>query len=361
MIKKLIHFLYVLLILALIIGVPAMWMIRRSYSDPEVHYYYTKENWENKENSISEENSESEENSKGIENSENTKNSENAKNSESAENKEKAGTESLRFIVISDLYGYVFEGGNGVIADMVSNTFPDCILVGGNMINGEAEEITETTDLIRRLSQIAPVFYSYGEQERKYVSAHSGDDPFGNQKGDTTSGASSDPLREALEKAGAVVLSGEYRDIQLYGIGVRIGGMYGNAYELTNLKGDVKKNSEEIWNLLNRFQDTDRLKIMLSIRPESFIYSDACDKWDIDLVVSGNLLGGLVVLPKYGGVFGNSQGYFPEYVHGLYEKGDVKIFITSGLSAPKGTIPRFNNPPEIAVIDIDGLSRAKAD
>ena len=100
---------------------------------------------------------------------------------------------------------------------------------------------------------------------------------------------------------------------------------------------------------------------MLSIRPESFIYSDACDKWDIDLVVSGNLIGGLVVLPKYGGVFGNSQGYFPEYVHGLYEKGDVKIFITSGLSAPKGTIPRFNNPPEIAVIDIDGLSRAKND
>ena len=46
MIKKLIQFLihliFVLFILALVIGVPAAWMIRRSYSSPEVHYFYTK-------------------------------------------------------------------------------------------------------------------------------------------------------------------------------------------------------------------------------------------------------------------------------------------------------------------------------
>ena len=79
--------------------------------------------------------------------------------------------------------------------------------------------------------------------------------------------------------------------------------------------------------------------------------------WDLDLVVSGNDLGGLVVVPHYGGVFGGSMGYFPEFVHGMSEKEDVKLFITSGLSAPKNLIPRLNNPPEIAVVDIDGLSR----
>ena len=44
MIKKpfqfLIHFIFVVFILALVIGVPAAWMVRRSYSAPEVHYYY---------------------------------------------------------------------------------------------------------------------------------------------------------------------------------------------------------------------------------------------------------------------------------------------------------------------------------
>ena len=63
MIRKFFSFIFRLLILALVIGIPGGWMIHRSYNDPEVHYFYTKE----------------------------------------AE-----GEEALRFVVISDLYGYVF-------------------------------------------------------------------------------------------------------------------------------------------------------------------------------------------------------------------------------------------------------------
>ena len=300
MIKKLFHFIFVLLLLALVIGVPGAWMLHRSYSDPEVHYFYTKEG---------------------------------------------EGDQSLRFVVLSDLYGYVFEGGNGVIADQAGNTFPDAILIGGNMITADTEDLTPLTDLIKRLVQIAPVYYSYGEQELKYAANHS------------TGEGAADSLKEALENAGAVVLNESYADTSLYGIGVRIGGMYNNAYEMTNLRNEVKRRYQGTWNFLNDYQNTENLKIMLSIRPESFLYSDACQKWDLDLVVSGNDLGGLVVVPHYGGVFGGSQGYFPDHVHGMFDKDDVKLFITSGLSAPKGLIPRLNNPPEIAVVDVDGLSR----
>jgi predicted MPP superfamily phosphohydrolase len=302
MIKKLFHFIIVLLLLALIIGVPGYWMLQRSYTDPEVHYYYTQED---------------------------------------------RGDESLRFVVLSDLYNYVFEGGNGVIADLAGNTFPDAILIGGNMITKNTEEITPLTDLVKRLVQIGPVFYSYGEQELLYVKEHGSE--------------GQDPLRDALEKAGAVVLNEEFTDASLYGVNLRIGGMYNNAYEMTDLNGNVKKRYEKTWEFLNAFQDTEDYKLMLSIRPESFIYADACDTWKVDLVASGNILGGLVVVPHYGGLFGGSQGYFPQYVHGMYDKGDVKIFITSGLSAPAGRIPRFNNPPEIAVVDVDGLRRGAAE
>ena len=311
MIRKFFHFIFVLLILALIIGVPASWMLYRSYNDPEVHYFYTEE----------------------------------------AE-----GEESLRFVVLSDLFGYVFEGGNGVIADLAGNTSPDAILIGGNMIASDAEDITPLTDLIKRLVQIAPVYYSYGEQELKYVGSHTAES---GAEGQT------DRLREELSKAGAVVLSEEYVDVSLYGIDTRIGGMYNNAYEMTNLNHRVKRRYESTYKFLNDYQDTDRFKIMLSSRPDSFIYADACDTWKVDLVVSGNDLGGLVVIPHYGGLFGGSQGYFPQYIHGMYEKGDVDLFITSGLSAPgrplsaENPIPRLNNPPEIAVLDISGLTRGQ--
>ena len=331
MIKKLIHFIFVLFILALVIGVPTAWMIRRSYSDPEVHYFYSKMDRFSAETKTD-----------GTE-------TDTADAAEADEAGPDAGkTTSLRFVVLSDLYGYVFEGGNGVIADLVTNTFPDAILIDGNLISGDAEGITQTTDLIKRLSQIAPVYYSYGDEELKYVKRH-GADP---------DDRAADPLREELKKAGAVVLNGEYKDVQLYGVSVRLGGMHGKAYELTNLYGDVKRKGRKNWDLLNKFQDTDRLKVMMSNRTDDFLLGDACNTWKIDAIVSGNGLGGLVVLPYYGGVFGGSQGYFPEYIHGMYEKGNCDLLITSGLSAPAGRIPRFNNPPEIAVLDIDGLARA---
>ena len=338
MIKKLfqflIHFIFVMFILALIIGVPAAWMIRRSYSDPEVHYFYMKK--------------ESAEEEPGPETAETEAAEPEASEEDAAEEEmpESESTQSLRFVVLSDLYGYVFEGGNGIIADLVSNTFPDAILINGNMIDDEADEITGITDLIRRLSQIAPVYYSYGDRELSYVGRLSDGDK------------ASDPLRPELRKAGAVVLNGEFKDVELYGISVRIGGMNDKAYELTNLNGKVKRKNSKTWNLMNKFRNTDRLKVMLSNRTDNFLYADACETWKTDLVVSGNELGGLVVLPYYGGVFGGSQGYFPEYIHGIYEKENSDLLITSGLSAPRGPIPRFNNPPEIAVLDIDGLSRA---
>ena len=144
-------------ILALIIGVPAAWMIRRSYSDPEVHYFYMKK--------------ESAEEEPGPETAETEAAEPEASEEDAAEEEmpESESTQSLRFVVLSDLYGYVFEGGNGIIADLVSNTFPDAILINGNMIDDEADEITGITDLIRRLSQIAPVYYSYGDRELSYV------------------------------------------------------------------------------------------------------------------------------------------------------------------------------------------------
>ena len=225
MIGKLFHFIFVLFILALLIGVPAGWMIARSYSDPEVHYYYAQK--------LPEEGTEQEK-----------------------------GEESLRFIVLSDLYNYVFEGGNGEIAELAANTSPDAILICGNMISADAENTDVVTSLIKRLVQIAPVYYTYGEQEMKYVSAHTEKSAVGTEE-------STDPLREALEKEGAVVLNEEYANATLYGVGVRIGGMYNKAYEMTNLRGDVKKSSETTWQFLKGFEKTDKFKVMLCSRPNS--------------------------------------------------------------------------------------------
>ena len=152
----------------------------------------------------------------------------------------------------------------------------------------------------------------------------------------------------------------EFKDAVIYGVPVRIGAVADKAYELTNLRGEVKKKYESTYEFLSNFQDTGDLRILMSNDPANFIFGDACEQWGVDILLCGHILGGRVVLPYYGGVFGEAQGYFPDYVHGLYDKGNAAMLITSGLSAPKELIPRLNNPPEIAIVDIEGLHRTSA-
>ncbi len=307
--RGLIRFIFHFIIFVLVIGIGVRWMIGRSYSDPEVHYFHIEE--------------------------------------KSASGEENSGTEGLRFAVLSDLYNYVFEGGNGVIADRISDTSPDAVLICGNLISSDAEDTMIVENLIKSLSQIAPVYYAYGDQERGYVKRH-------------MEGAAEDPLREAIEKSGGIVLDEEFKDAVIYGVPVRIGAVRDKAYELTNLRGEVKKKYESTYEFLTNFQDTGDLRILISNDPANFIFGDACEQWGVDILLCGHILGGRVVLPYYGGVFGEAQGYFPEYVHGLYDKGNAAMLITSGLSAPRELIPRLNNPPEIAIVDIEGLHRADA-
>ncbi|WP_455055410.1 metallophosphoesterase [Merdimonas faecis] len=158
-------------------------------------------------------------------------------------------------------------------------------------------------------------------------------------------------LTGELEAAGAVVLDKTYVDIEVNGNKVRIGGMYDYAFGL-NGNNDASAAPSDTLSFLQEFQDTDSLKIMLAHRPDSFIFGDASKVWNVDLVVSGHNHGGQVVIPFLGGLYGGDQGWFPEYIHGIYQKDKIRMFVTSGLGTHQEKLPRFNNPPEIAVLTI---------
>ena len=91
---------------------------------------------------------------------------------------------------------------------------------------------------------------------------------------------------------------------------------------------------------------------MMAHRPDSFIFGNASQVWDIDLVVSGHTHGGQVRLPYLGGLYVGDQGWFPEYDKGLFDLNKIKIVITSGIGSSKQKIPRFNNIPEVVNLKI---------
>lgn len=240
---------------------------------------------------------------------------------------------SIRAVVISDLHDHEFGEDNQKLAEKIKEQDPDLILMDGDMLNGNSGDAHVPLDLLQQLAGTAPVYYSIGNHEENYI-----------ENGHPE-------LIEELEAAGAVVLDKTYVDTEVNGVQLRIGGMYDYAFGL-NGNNDAMAAPSDTLTFLQDFQNTDRAKIMLAHRPDSFIFGDASSVWDVDLVISGHDHGGQIVIPFRGGLYGGDQGWFPEYVHGMYQKDKIQLFVTSGLGTDKEKLPRFNNPPEIAVLTI---------
>ena len=249
----------------------------------------------------------------------------------------------FKMVVISDLHDHEFGKDNEKLIRCVKEQDPEMIILDGDMLNEDSKSDRVPVRLVKGLAEIAPVYYALGNHELDYIGAAEGKKM---QKHPEDSG-----LVKDLTDAGACVLEEGYRDVEIGGCKVRIGGMYEYAFALDgdnsaeNLTGDVR-------DFLEEFQNTDRYKIMLSHRPDSFVFGDASDYWKIDLVISGHDHGGQVVIPFKGGLYGGDQGWFPPYVHGLYRTGRIRLFVTSGLSSEKQKLPRWNNRPEIAVLNV---------
>lgn len=249
----------------------------------------------------------------------------------------------FKMVVISDLHDHEFGKDNEKLIRCVKEQDPEMIILDGDMLNEDSKSDRVPVRLVKGLAEIAPVYYALGNHELDYIGAAEGKKM---QKHPEDSG-----LVKDLTDAGACVLEEGYRDVEIGGCKVRIGGMYEYAFALDgdnsaeNLTGDVR-------NFLEEFQNTDRYKIMLCHRPDSFVFGDASDYWKIDLVISGHDHGGQVVIPFKGGLYGGDQGWFPPYVHGLYRTGRIRLFVTSGLSSEKQKLPRWNNRPEIAVLNV---------
>lgn len=243
----------------------------------------------------------------------------------------------VRAAVISDLHDHEFGKGNAALAEKILEAEPDLIIMDGDMLNNTSEDAAVPVELIERLSEEAdreiPIYYAMGNHELEYINN-------GHPE-----------LTEQLEAAGASVLDERYEDIDINGVPIRLGGLYDYAFGLDG-NNTAQNAPQDIFDFLMEYQDTDRLKIMLSHRPDSFIFGDASEVWDVDLVISGHNHGGQVVIPFLGGLYGGDQGWFPEYAHGVYEKGKFQMFVTSGLGSNRQKLPRFNNPPEAAVLTI---------
>lgn len=252
-------------------------------------------------------------------------------------------TGKVKLVVLSDLHDREFGEDNQNLIQMVLSQTPDLVLMDGDMLNSHSADAEIPCSLIRSLSQKVPVYYALGNHEKMYMEQHDPERHDSKQR--------NPELVSKLEEAGAKVLDKEYEDIEIRGVKLRLGGMFDYAFAL-DADNTASKTPEVTRRFLEDFQNTDRMKIMMCHRPDSFIFGDAASYWDVDLVISGHNHGGQVVLPFVGGLYGGDQGWFPEYVHGMYQKENIELFVTSGLGSDGQMLPRMNNRPEVAVLTL---------
>lgn len=185
----------------------------------------------------------------------------------------------FKMVVISDLHDHEFGKDNEKLIRCVKEQDPEMIILDGDMLNEDSKSDEVPVRLVKGLAEIAPVYYALGNHELDYIGTAEGKKM---QKHPENS-----ELVKDLTDAGACVLEEGYRDVEIGGCKVRIGGMYEYAFALDgdnsaeNLTGNVR-------DFLEEFQNTDRYKIMLCHRPDSFVFGDASDYWKIDLVISGH-------------------------------------------------------------------------
>lgn len=225
-------------------------------------------------------------------------------------------THPVKIIQLTDLHNHQFGKSNGRLVQKIASENPDAIFMTGDMINDDEEDLDILLELIRDLEQVAPVYASLGNHEKAYMENHGGDTG----------------LIRQMEEAGATVLEQTYIDTEIAGQPVRIGGLYGYV-----LAGEWGDGSEQ--RFMETFEQTDRLKILLSHIPEGLLLWKSMEHWQVDLVFSGHVHGGQIRIPFIGGLFDPEEGYFPTYTKGMFACGYGTMILSAGLGSSQG-IPR---------------------
>ena len=234
--------------------------------------------------------------------------------------------DGYRIAHVSDLHNTRFGVNNEELLGMLKATAPDMIAITGDLIDSRNTNLEAALSFVEQTMRIAPCYFVSGNHESRIQDYAM--------------------LKEKLAGLGVVVMEDVCMDLTRSGQRIRLMGVNDPAFDTGYLLGDSQDVME---NKLNGFSIEDSsFSILLSHRPELF---DVYAEKNIDLILSGHAHGGQIRLPFIGAVIAPNQGLFPKYNQGKYTNGNSNMIVSGGLG--NSVVPfRFNNPPELVLIEL---------
>jgi len=240
----------------------------------------------------------------------------------------KAG-ESIRIVLIADLHSHIYGKGQNRIVSLIKKQNPDIIALAGDIADDEVP-IEGTEQFLEGLRGFAPIYYVTGNHEFWSRDIKN--------------------IKDTIGKYGVIILENEYREVRVKNMEIIVGGIDDPdvaRYEKTGF--DLKR---EMDNNFLELTDKSGFKILLAHRPELI---EVYKNYSFDLVLSGHSHGGQARIPFIlNGVFSPNQGWFPEYAGGEYRHDSLTHIVSRGVSF-NPRLPRIFNPPEVVVVDIEGM------
>ena len=261
---------------------------------------------------------------------------------------------SVRVVQLSDMHAVSYGKNNEKLLERIKALEPDMIVCTGDIVDSVKDDAGYALSLAKGLSEIAPSYYVYGNNEVEGIynfplNEKELDKKFGfneNNRDETALLNIKDSFEEKLENAGIKVLKNEKDTIKIKNI-------------MVDIYGVLTSNPSSFWSYSGKsfadyiYENTGNLKITAIHEP--FIFEEFQPDFWGDLMLCGHTHGGLVRVPVFGPLFTHEGGLLPEregkFVYGRYSVAGKPLIVSSGLE--NSDVFRINNQPELVIIDIN--------
>lgn len=245
----------------------------------------------------------------------------------------------FKIVHLSDLHGALYGRDNEELVREIRRISPHIIFMTGDMADSSPYGVPRLKNLCSQLCGDYPVYGVLGNHEQELEQ-------------DVRN-----PLLKSLKKMGVTILENEWRTISRQGASIRL---YGLVTPMKYYKNILK---EYQWGVKFTAEDTRKLlgegevscyKILLAHNP---LYYPAYRDWGADLTLSGHIHGGIIRIPKLGGLLSPDLTLFPRYDGGHFKEQGKDLVVSRGLG--NHFLVRVLNPPELVTIVLQSPKRER--
>ncbi len=253
--------------------------------------------------------------------------------------------DGFRIALLTDLHNNQYGKDNTKLLQRLKSLKPDIVCLSGDLITAnKLQKAQKGLPFILELAKNYPVYYSLGNHEEKWKQFE--------LSGRQTK-LSFEEFKIQLAKAGVFFLDNTSVTLQKGEAIITITGLT-LPLSFYYKRGKRPNLSKEELNGLIGTAFHGGYQILLAHMPA---YFKEYTEWGADLVLSGHVHGGIVILPKLGGVISPQYELFPVYDYGCFQEKESRLILSRGLGTH--TIPiRIFNRPELVGIELKRQKRS---